>query len=52
MAARIVPHDEAELIILSDGGSECLHAAMGLGLSRTQLYIRMRRYGIDEPRDG
>jgi transcriptional regulator with GAF, ATPase, and Fis domain len=27
-------------------------AAKRLGLSRTQLYIRMRRYGIDEPPDG
>jgi DNA-binding NtrC family response regulator len=27
-------------------------AAKRLGLSRTQLYIRMRRYGIDEPLDG
>jgi DNA-binding NtrC family response regulator len=27
-------------------------AAKRLGLSRTQLYIRMRRHGIDEPPDG
>jgi GAF domain-containing protein len=26
IATRIVPHDEAELVVLSDGGSECLHA--------------------------
>ncbi|HXW08495.1 MAG TPA: sigma 54-interacting transcriptional regulator [Vicinamibacterales bacterium] len=26
IAALIVPHDEAELVVLSDGGSECQHA--------------------------
>jgi transcriptional regulator with GAF, ATPase, and Fis domain len=26
IATRIVPHDEAELVLLSDGRSECLHA--------------------------
>jgi transcriptional regulator with PAS, ATPase and Fis domain len=38
--------------VLRDGRWNKSRAAKRLGLSRTQLYIRMRRYGIDEPPDG
>jgi transcriptional regulator with PAS, ATPase and Fis domain len=47
---RIVERETIENVMRETGGNK-MKAAKRLGLSRTQLYVRLRKYGLDNPRD-
>ena len=46
---RIVERETIETVLRETGGNK-VKAAKRLGLSRTQLYVRLRKYGLDGPR--
>jgi transcriptional regulator with GAF, ATPase, and Fis domain len=46
---RIVERETIEEVMRETGGNK-VRAARRLGLSRTQLYVRLRKYGLDTPR--
>jgi two-component system NtrC family response regulator len=45
---RILERETIETVLQETGGNK-VKAAKRLGLSRTQLYVRLRKYGIDAP---
>jgi two-component system NtrC family response regulator len=47
---RVVERETIESVMRETGGNK-MKAAKRLGLSRTQLYVRLRKYGLDNPRD-
>src|SRR5436190_4213140 len=44
---RIVERETIETVMRESGGNK-VRAAKRLGLSRTQLYVRLRKYGLDQ----
>jgi transcriptional regulator with GAF, ATPase, and Fis domain len=45
---RVVERETIEEVMRETGGNK-VKAARRLGLSRTQLYVRLRKYGLDSP---